>query len=84
MEKKCERPGCNGTLVKLQNESTWTSEKFYCSEPKCGRPCHIATKTGKLAQLAPLASFGLLAVALITLDFEGVLHHGGEAIESCG
>jgi hypothetical protein len=80
-EKKCEVPTCKARLVKMEHESTWTIERYYCSNPKCGRVYNIATTTGKVAQLGGLASLGLLALGILRLDPEAVLQHGGEVID---
>lgn len=80
-QKRCEVPSCKAALVKMEHESTWTMEKYYCSNPKCGRVYSIATTTGKVSQLSGLASLGLLALGILTLDPESVLQHAGEVID---
>ena len=73
--KNCEMPGCSGiALIKSELESSWTVEKYQC--PNCGRTYQVPTGTGKTAQVAPLAIFGMLAVSILTLDIEGAIEHG--------
>lgn len=80
-EKKCERPGCTGTLIKLEHESTWTVEKYYCSNRSCGRVYAIPTTTGKLAQLAPLALIGGVAWGVLTQDWSHVVDHLDDVLD---
>jgi hypothetical protein len=80
--KHCEMPTCSGfPLIKLTHESSWTTAKAYCSNPKCGRIYTIPTMAGKAAPVAPLATLGLLAWSVFSLDIEEAIEHGGNAIE---
>ena len=78
--KTCEMPGCSGVaLIRSGLESSWTVEKYQC--PNCNRTYQVQTGVGRTAQVAPLAIFGMLAVSLLTLDIEGVIEHGKDAID---
>jgi hypothetical protein len=63
-------------------ESTWTAQKFFC--PKCGRIYAVPTTLGKLAQVAPLASIGIFAVSLLSLERGGAAEHAAEVFEHLG
>jgi hypothetical protein len=85
MPKRCEMPNCQGgTLIKMEHESTWTTAKFYCSNPKCGRVYLVSTTVGKVGQVAPLALIGSFAMALLTHDWDHVLDHVGETLDQIG
>ena len=79
-DKKCETPNCGYPLAKSEHESTLTHTKFYCTNPQCRRLYVIPTMTGHAVQLSPLASFGLLAVGLLTLDLDSVIDHSSDFI----
>ena len=80
-DPKCEMPSCPDIpLVKLENESTWTAERFYC--PKCGRIYFITTTTGKVAQVAPLALLGGFAMALMTHDWDDTAERVADVLDS--
>jgi hypothetical protein len=79
-DPKCEMPSCpNIPLVKLENESTWMVEKFYC--PKCGRTYHIATWTGTVAQGAPLAVIGGVVLTLVTHDWDHAVERAADMLD---
>ena len=78
-EKRCINPHCaNATLIRMDLESTWTLEKFFCPNAKCGRIYVVPTITGKITQVAPLASMGIFAVSLLTMDWETAVEHAAD------
>lgn len=71
-DKTCIVPKCHdATLTKIELESSYTVERYACH--KCGRLYTVPTTAGKVNQLAGLASIGLLGVALLRGDLEGVI-----------
>lgn len=64
VEKKCAKPKCDGeTLRKIELESSWTIEKYYC--PKCGHQYIVPTNLGKTAQVAPIALVSVAGVKIL-------------------
>lgn len=69
-EKKCAKPRCPGVLRKIEVESSWTIEKYHCSS--CGHLYVVPTGLGKAAQVAPIATAGvMIASFLLAHDHSG-------------
>lgn len=51
----CIRPDCEKASLQLNEvESTWTHRKYFC--PRCRHIYVVPTKTGKVSQVAPIAT----------------------------
>lgn len=78
-EKRCEVAACESAeLVRINLESSWTMEKLFC--PKCRRIYVVPTTLGKVTQVASLATIGIFALSLLTLDVESAADHIDETV----
>jgi hypothetical protein len=73
----CIRPACNKTALKvIELESSLSATRYFC--PECGRQYTSPTTLGKVAQVAPLVSVGLIATAIILGNWDDAADHVGD------
>ncbi len=70
----CIRPDCQDTeLTEVEIESSLTMRKLCCL--KCGRSYFMPTKVGKVAQVAPLITAGVIVGSLLFGDLDEAVGH---------
>jgi len=61
-QKRCPLPNCDATLERINVESSWTVEKYFCPSHK--RIFVVPTTMGKVAQVTPTALAAVVALKL--------------------